>query len=61
MSKRENKVLTEDMEIIAQNLDLCDHNDLCTIDQILTREKNKMETNVQWGSLVLGNKWSPNC
>ena len=57
MSKKENKVLKTDMDAIAQNLDQCDHNDLCTIDQILTREKNKTEENVQWGSLVLGNKW----
>ena len=58
MSKKENKVLKEDMEKIVHNLEKCDHHDLCSIDQILTREKNKNEDNVQWGSLVLGNKWN---
>ena len=57
MSKEKNEVPKDDMETIAQNLQHCDHNDLCSIDQILTREKNKTETRIQWGSLVLGNKW----
>ena len=47
----------EKMGKIRTHIDECDHHNLCRIDQILTREMNKNEEKVQWGSLIMNCKW----
>ena len=47
----------EEMITIRTNISKCDHNDMVKIDQCITREQNRHETEFQWGSVVMNAKW----
>ena len=56
-AKKNVDISFETMCTITKNLDKCDHHDLCRLDLLLTMEANKLETEYQWGSIILELKW----
>ena len=47
---------TEEFITVRCNIEKGDHHDMIRVDQVLTRMQNKLETEYQWGSIILGLK-----